>query len=103
MPEEGLEPSRHQLAPDFESGASANSATPAGTRHYPYCGCVGQCIPACPLIHQNRLPSTKKDNERDFVGPLNASLFSFTASQKHKNSPCGDPCSVTLYAAGIPI
>ena len=30
VPEEGLEPSCPLRAPDFESGASANSATPAG-------------------------------------------------------------------------
>ncbi len=29
MPEEGLEPSRDYVPPDFESGASASSATPA--------------------------------------------------------------------------
>ena len=31
IPEVGLEPTRPKRAPDFESGASANSATPAGT------------------------------------------------------------------------
>lgn len=29
MPEEGVEPSRGKAPPDFESGASSNSTTPA--------------------------------------------------------------------------